>query len=162
MHQALAQRAMQLEVVGLQHHARVGAPPQYRLIRVEPGENSQRVSPQQCGYIQHTASRQQPGSVIVVVPGTVQWRKTLPGSQPGQEAQWMSHGSVDHCGVTTLNESASSGAPVDGSRANNASGLCEREVQEGVFRQRPLIAKFAMILEGVLSPCILKVIKTVV
>ncbi len=39
MFEAFAQRAVQLEVLYLQHHARVRTPPQHGLAFAEPGEN---------------------------------------------------------------------------------------------------------------------------
>lgn len=80
--QAFAQGPVQPEVLGMQHHARIGAPPKYWLAQAEPGEDSQRVSLNQCGHIQRRTRGQQAGCRILMAPGAFHWRECLASSKP--------------------------------------------------------------------------------
>ena len=55
------QRARHMQLLGPQHHARIGAPPQQRLARAEPGENTLPVGPLQGVGIELPAHGKQAG-----------------------------------------------------------------------------------------------------
>ena len=65
--QRLAQRLVQAEVPGSQHHARVGAPPENRLVVAIPGEDAMGVGLLQRIGIEHAAGSEQAGKRGVVV-----------------------------------------------------------------------------------------------
>ena len=59
--QGLAQGLVQAKVFRAQHHARIGAPPEYRLVIAVPGEDALGIGHLQGVGVQHTAGGQQAG-----------------------------------------------------------------------------------------------------
>ena len=82
--QRLAQGAVQTKGAGLQHHARVGRPPQNRLTDAEPRKNPLAIGAEQMRYIQGATSGQQTRCWTAQAPGGVGRRKRVFGFQPGQ------------------------------------------------------------------------------
>ncbi len=81
----LAQRGLQLEVRHPQHHARVGAPPEYRLADRVPGEDAVAIGLDQGGDIERAAGGEQAGRRAVPAPQA--WStggKGSPGSSQGR------------------------------------------------------------------------------
>ncbi|MNV86532.1 hypothetical protein D3C71_1805750 [compost metagenome] len=82
--QRLAQRAVQPEVGGLQHHARIGRPPENGLAGAEPGKDALAVGLAQMMGIELAARGQQAGDGIVLAPGLFHAGKRVVRRQPGK------------------------------------------------------------------------------
>ena len=73
---------MQTQAVCLEHHTRVGAPPQDGLAEAEPQKNSVDISPQQTGRVQHATGCKQAGRRLTSAPGCLDGRKSLTRREP--------------------------------------------------------------------------------
>mmetsp|Transcript_4831 Transcript_4831/g.17078 ORF Transcript_4831/g.17078 Transcript_4831/m.17078 type:complete len:248 (+) Transcript_4831:528-1271(+) len=87
----LAQRARQLEVRRLQHHARVGRPPQRRLAGAIPREDATPIGRLQARGRQRRARGEQPGRIGVAAQRTL----------AGREAEGGVVEPVDHAGMVS-------------------------------------------------------------
>ena len=90
--QRLAQRRVQAEICHLQHHARVGGPPEHGLALAEPGEDALRIGGLQVVGIQPTAGGQQAGQRVIQAPGALHGGEDIVFRKPGQ---LVGHGSIN-------------------------------------------------------------------
>jgi hypothetical protein len=109
--QRLAQAVGNAEIGGLEHHARIGAPPENRLAVRIPGENALAIGVQQAQRRQIRAGRQQAGRAVFLGHGFGRIGKRRFAVEPGNHQGvpwsgcaalgWLGHAFADVFGMET-------------------------------------------------------------